>query len=57
MAIETPESNSILGCYFRERIGVPQGEPVKLEDLHRYGRTDIEFYKINEESFYTDFSV
>ena len=56
-AIETPESNSILGRYFRERIGVPLGEPVKLADLERYGRTDIDFYKINDESYYMDFSV
>jgi hypothetical protein len=25
--------------------------------LERYGRTDVDFYKIDEETFYMDFSV
>lgn len=56
-AIETPESNSILGRYFREKIGVPTGEPVKLADLQKYGRVDVDFYKIDNEKYFMDFSV
>lgn len=56
-AIETPHDNSILGRYFRQRIGVPLGSFVQREDLERYGRTDVEFKKINDEAYLLDFSV
>lgn len=56
-AIETPHNNSIIGKYFRERLGVPLGEPVLMEHLLKYGRTDIDFYKIDDENYYMDFSV
>jgi hypothetical protein len=56
-AIETPHNNSIIGKYFRNRLGVPLGEPVTLEDLIRYGRTDVAFYKIDDETYFMDFSV
>lgn len=50
-------SNSDIGRYFRQRINVPLGEPVTAEDLARYGRADVDFYKIDEETYYMDFSV
>lgn len=56
-AIHTPENNSILGKYFRRRIGLPEGSLVSLEDLQQYGRTDVDIYKIDEESYYLDFSA
>jgi hypothetical protein len=56
-AIHTPQSNSQIGEYFRNRLGVPNGAPVMLEDLLRYGRTDVSFYKIDDETYYMDFSV
>lgn len=56
-AIHTPHNNSLIGEYFRNRLGVPNGAPVKLEDLLRYGRTDISFYKIDDETYFMDFSV
>lgn len=56
-AIETPHNNSLLGEYFRYRLGVSYGKLVTLEDLHSYGRTDIDFYKIDEENYFMDFSV
>lgn len=56
-AIETPHNNSLLGEYFRHRLGVANGELVILEDLHNYGRTGIDFYKIDEENYFMDFSV
>lgn len=56
-AIHTPHNNSLIGEYFRNRLGVPNGAPVKLEDLQRYGRTDISFYKIDDETYFMDFSV
>lgn len=56
-AIETPHNNSLLGEYFRHRLGVTNGKLVTLDDLHNYGRTDIDFYKIDEENYFMDFSV
>ena len=56
-AIHTPLNNSLMGEYFRNRLGVASGEPVSRTDLERYGRTDIDFYKIDDETYYMDFSV
>ncbi|MPM75174.1 hypothetical protein SDC9_122165 [bioreactor metagenome] len=55
--IETPHDNSILGSYFRQRLGLPDGAYVETADLLRYGRTGVTFYKIDEENYYMDFSV
>lgn len=55
-AIETPHDNSILGKYFRDRLGIPLGSKVERADLDRYGRTDVGFYKIDDETYYMDFS-
>jgi hypothetical protein len=56
-AITTPMNNSLLGEYFRNRIGVTNGAFVYRHDLERYGRTDVDFYKLDDEHFYMDFSV
>ncbi len=55
--IHTPDNNSLLGIYFRNRIGVSLGNAVSREDLERYGRTDVDFYKRDDETYYMDFSV
>jgi hypothetical protein len=56
-AIRTPHNNSQIGEYFRFRLGVANGEAITMEDFKRYGRIDIDFYKIDEENYYMDFSV
>lgn len=56
-AIETYGNNSQLGLYFRKRLGLPSGAFVTLNDLKKYGRTDVTFYKIDDENYYMDFSV
>jgi len=56
-AIHTPHNNSLIGEYFRNRLGLPNGAPVTLADLQRYGRTDVVFYKIDDETYFMDFSV
>ncbi|MGB4610614.1 MAG: restriction endonuclease PLD domain-containing protein [Saccharofermentanales bacterium] len=56
-AITTPENNSRLGEYFRNRLSLPNGAPVTKEDLLKYGRTDVEFIKLDDEQYYMDFSV
>ncbi len=56
-AIETPHNNSLIGEYFRMRLGLPGGAFVEKADLVKYGRSDIDFYKIDDETYYMDFSV
>lgn len=55
-ALTTPLSNSLLGEYFRGRLGLSNGQFVSMSDLERYGRHDVTFTKIDEEQFYMDFS-
>jgi HKD family nuclease len=56
-AIHSTLNNSRLGEYFRYRMGLPYGAFVTKEDLQRYGRTDVTFYRIDQETYYMDFSV
>lgn len=56
-AITTPASNALLGEYFRNRLGLPNGAYVHTSDLINYGRTDVSFIKIDDEQYYMDFSV
>ncbi|WP_137655068.1 restriction endonuclease PLD domain-containing protein [Bifidobacterium moukalabense] len=55
-ALATPLSNSLLGEYFRRRLGLSNGEFVSVESLKEYGRTNVSFTKIDEEQYYMDFS-
>lgn len=52
-----PGGNALLGGYFRRRLGLDYGTIVTREHLEHYGRTDVEFCKIDEETFFMDFSV
>ena len=56
-AIETPADNSLLGVYFRERLGVPLGHLVTINHLLRYGRVSYDIYRIESHKFLLDFSV
>ena len=56
-AITTPLRNSDLGEYFRNRLGLANGAFVTRADLDRYGRTDVVFLKLDDETYYMDFSV
>lgn len=56
-AITTPARNSDLGEYFRNRLGLANGAFVTRADLDRYGRTDVMFLKLDEETYYMDFSA
>ena len=55
-AIHTPHNNSLIGEYFRRRLGVANGEPVQKRHLEKYGRSEVTFYKIDDETYYMDFS-
>lgn len=56
-AIQSSESNAILGRYFRERIGLSSGDFVRTEDLRNYGRTSVEVYRLDDETYLMDFSA
>ena len=56
-AIHTTQNNSVMGVYFRNRLGLASGAFVKRSDLDIYGRSDLDFYRIDEETYYMDFSV
>jgi hypothetical protein len=56
-AIHTPHNNSLIGEYFRHRLGLPSGALVTENDLQNYGRSNVVFYKIDDETYYMDFSV
>ena len=55
--IHTPHNNALLGEYFRNRLGLASGVLVTKEHLETYGRTDVIFYKIDDETYHMDFSV
>jgi hypothetical protein len=55
--IHTPQNNSLLGEYFRNRLGLANGSFVTRQDLEHYGRTDVIFYKFDNDEYYMDFSV
>lgn len=56
-ALETPKDNSILGKYFKRRIGMPLGDFVYKQHLVNYGRTSVKICKIDDETYFLDFSV
>lgn len=55
--LHTTQNNSQLGAYIRKRIGVPDGAYVTRQDLEAYGRTNVTFYKIEEDTYFMDFSI
>ncbi|SED14842.1 restriction endonuclease PLD domain-containing protein [Paenibacillus sp. GP183] len=55
-ALESSHDNSILGKYFRKRLGLPFGSKVEKIHLDSYGRSNVRLYKIDDETFYLDFS-
>ena len=56
-ALQTSDDNSLMGLYFRIRIGVDSGEFVKTEDLVKYGRTTVTMLKMDDTTYFLDFSV
>jgi hypothetical protein len=56
-AIHSTKDNSLLGKYFRKRLGVPLNTFVTIQHLQIYGRTNVQIYKIDNETYFMDFSV
>ena len=55
-AIETPQNNSLIGLYFRRRMGLISKALVTKQDLIDYGRTNVTFYRIDPETYIMDFA-
>ena len=55
--LESSESNSLLGQYFRSRLRLASGAPVTLQDLLDYGRTTVSITKLDEANYFLDFSA
>lgn len=56
-AIETPRNNEELGEYFRNRLGLGYGAIVTRKDLDNYGRTNVTFCQVEDDTYTMDFSV
>lgn len=56
-AIETPFDNSALGRYFRKRLGIGSGIFVTKEALLKYGRTDVEFVRLSDSTYFMNFGL
>jgi hypothetical protein len=56
-AIHTPLNNSLLGVYFRRRLGVMSGYMVKIDDLIKYGRSSVDISKLTDNRYFLDFSL
>ena len=53
--IQTPQDNSELGRWFRQRLGIPNGTLITPQIMKSYGRETVTFYKLAEDQFYMDF--
>lgn len=54
-ALETPSDNSILGKYFRRRLGLKSGDFVRTEDLRIYGSNAVKFSEVEPGLYLLDF--
>ena len=55
--IESPTDNSIIGIYFRNRLGVRPGFMVTIDHLYSYGRMSVDISFRNQYLYYLDFST
>lgn len=54
--LRTPRDSGETGLYFRSRLGLKSAVQVTTQDLRNYGRTDVDFYKLDDENYIMDFS-
>ncbi|MDB6352154.1 NgoFVII family restriction endonuclease [Trichococcus sp. K1Tr] len=43
--------------YFSTRLGIKEDRAISYDDFYGYGRTKVDFYKLNGDQFLLDFSV
>lgn len=54
-AIHSINNNSLIGSYFRNRLGIELGDLVTISHLLKYGKTKLTIYKKSKYSFFLDF--
>lgn len=54
-AIETPEDNSIIGAYFRRKLGLLPGQFVRTEDLESFGSNAVRFSRVDDDLYLMTF--
>lgn len=54
-ALQTPENNAIIGKYIRKRLNIESGLEIKKEDILKYQKLDIDFYKIDNMNYTLSF--
>ena len=55
-ALHSVPSNSLVGEYFRNRLGVPSEAEVTIDDLVRNGSRFVKIYRTEDESYYMEYS-
>lgn len=55
--LTSASDKSVIGAYFRRRMGIPSGQRIVMRDLDTYGRRDIEIIPIGNNTYTIDFSV
>jgi hypothetical protein len=55
-ALQSKPKNSILGQYFRNRLGLAHGDLVIALHLYEYGRTSVDIHKRDGMPYFLDFS-
>lgn len=55
--LTSANDKSKFGSYMRNRMGIPSGKQIDMNDLDNYGRRDIEIEKIGNNMYRIDFSV
>jgi hypothetical protein len=54
-AIETPESNAILGRFIRSQIGLGSGEFITPDALRRANATQYRLFRIDDDTYAIEF--
>ena len=54
-ALQTAESNAILGEWLRQRLGIPSGSFIQKKMLENYGKTYVTFRKYEDGTYLLDF--
>lgn len=53
--IETTESNALLGRYFRQKLGLPDGTFITFDHLQNYGKDYVTITKLDDRSYHMSF--
>ena len=56
-AIHSNRDNSIIGRYFRSRLGLSSGDLIIIQHLDRYGRSSIDVTSEATDTYFFDFSL